>query len=108
MKKTLLIAISILAFNAHAIDIDTSKLCSKMQSCIIEEMKSQSMDKDMMQMMKPMVDNMCIEMNKRLIQATGQMGKDVAACMSAMESASCDVLMNQTDRIKECESLNKY
>ena len=109
MKTTLLLITSftLLSFNASAAEINTTKLCKKMQHCMIKQMQSESLPEGMEEMIKPMLDNLCASIEDQFHGLSSGIRSDIGACINAMESASCDVLMNKPDQIKECEQLHQ-
>lgn len=103
--KSLVIIISMMAFNTTATAVDGMAFCKKIQSCMLQEMKKQGMPDKNMKAMQPMIDGMCTAMSKKFEEIPPKKEAEAKACMSAMLSASCDALMKKPKSIKECAQI---
>ena len=82
--------------------------CENLRSCALEQLNVEDIDEKTKEMMRPMFDNLC----KQIEAQYGQMAKahglyePVAACFNSMAQLSCDALMdNQKNRTEECQAL---
>lgn len=72
----------------------SERMCQWVKGCAIEQMKSQNMTPETKAMMQPMIDSMCINMQKRFSDLSG-MSKNhplfdkATACMNSLSKLPC-------------------
>ena len=85
-------------------------LCEKVQSCVMAQINQEDLTPELRQMMEPMVNNMCSQMQTRVqdVQNSHPLHKPAVACMRSMEALSCED-MRDTSRLQtpECEDYEK-
>jgi hypothetical protein len=81
-------------------------LCDSVRSCAIEQMAEQDLTPAQMDMMKPMLDNMCAAMREQVQEVPVDHGlyKWAVACMRSMQALSCEQLQSGQDiTTQECQ-----
>lgn len=88
-------------------------LCDSIRSCALESMSKEDLTPEVLEMMGPMLDNMCANMRSK-VQAV-PMGhglyEPAVGCMRSLESLTCEQMQNPelaaTAECKEYERLAK-
>ena len=70
------------------------RLCEKVKGCALEQIAQEDFTPEMRQMMEPMLDNMCVQVQSQITQVpTGHsLYAPALACMQSMEALSCEAL----------------
>lgn len=97
---------------AHAdMDETMDKMCEKIKSCGVIELKKQGLNEEMQSMMIGMFDGMCKTMFAKHVQTVGQKGLEdkAEACIDSMVEASCDELLSENGdfRTDECDKFEQ-
>lgn len=112
LKQRLFLIVLTLVANlpAHADDLITASLdlCEKVKSCAMAQVAEQDLTPQAREMMKPMLDNMCANMQSRIGEVpTGHpMYARALACMRSMEKTlTCEMMQDPENmRTPECEA----
>tara|TARA_R110000823_G_scaffold295738_3_gene415563 strand:+ start:10414 stop:10827 length:414 start_codon:yes stop_codon:yes gene_type:complete len=94
-KKTLLLVMALVALagpvRADELTAATTALCEKVKSCAMAQMSQANLTPEMSQMMQPMIDNMCADMQGKVaVVAEGHaLYEPAVACMRSLEKTSC-------------------
>ena len=116
MKKQFLCLIGFTLMSilpARADDLTTASLdlCEKVKSCAVAKIAEKDLTPEMQQMMQPMLDGMCANMQSRFVEVpTGHpMYKPALACMRSMEEKLTCENMQDPEEMKtpECEEYEK-
>lgn len=85
-------------------------LCDSIKSCALEQLAKEDLTPEMRQMMQPMLDNMCVNLQGKVkaVPTGHALYKPAVACMRSMESLSC-AEMQSSDRATtpECAEYEK-
>lgn len=107
----LLLVSSLLAPAAGAEEIaDVAlALCEKVKACSMAEIEEEDLTPEMRQMMQPMLDNMCANMNARVQDVpTGHaLYEPAVACMRSMAALSCEQMQSQQVNTPACQAYEK-
>ena len=83
------------------------RLCEKVKGCALEQIAQEDFTPEMRQMMEPMLDNMCVQVQSQITQVpTGHSLYDPAlACMQSMEALSCEALRDGSQaKTPQCQA----
>ena len=81
-------------------------LCEKVKACAMQQMASEQLTPEVRQMMEPMLENMCANMQSNIGEVpTGHaLYKPAIACMRSMEQLSCESMQDPASmQTPECE-----
>lgn len=97
---------------ASADDITSAAkdLCEKVRSCAMSQVAEEDLTPELRQMMEPMLDNMCANMQSKVQEvATGHpLYQPSIACMRSMEALSCEDMQDPARmQTPECEAYEK-
>ena len=113
-QRLFLIGLALVAnLPAHADDLTAASLdlCEKVKSCAVAQMGEQDLTPQMREMMQPMLDNMCANMQSRIGEVpTGHaMYAPALACMRSMEKTLTCAMMQDPEgmRTPECDAYEK-
>lgn len=110
---TILIALGFMVQGPTFADDITSAardLCEKVRSCAISQVAEEDLTPELRQMMEPMLDNMCANMQSKVQEvSTGHpLYQPSIACMRSMEALSCQDMQDQARmQTPECEAYEK-
>lgn len=82
-------------------------LCEKVRSCAMAQVAEEDMTPELRQMMEPMLDNMCANMQSKVQEVnTGHpLYQPSIACMRSMAALSCEEMQDQAGmQTSECEA----
>ncbi len=85
-------------------------LCEKVRSCAMAQVAEEDLTPELRQMMDPMLDNMCANMQSKVQEvATGHpLYQPSIACMRSMEALSCEEMQDPASmQTSECETYEK-
>lgn len=85
-------------------------LCEKVKSCAMEQIAEEDLTPEMRQMMQPMLDNMCQNMQDKIevVPADHPMYAPALACMRSMEALTCAMMQDpQQVKTPQCEAYEK-
>ena len=85
-------------------------LCEKVKSCAMEQIAEEDLTPELRQMMQPMLDSMCTNMQDKVeaVPSGHAMYAPAVACMRSMEALSCEMMQDQEQmRTPECEAYEK-
>ncbi len=84
-------------------------LCEKVKACAMAEIAEEDLTDETRQMMQPMLDNMCANMQKN-VQAvpTGHgLYQPAVACMRSMQALSCEEMQSSQANTPACQEYEK-
>lgn len=102
----------IMSLPAHADELTDAamNLCEKVKVCALAQVAEEDLTPEVRQMMQPMLDNMCTEMQSSLeeVPAGHPHYEPAVACLRSMEELSCEMMQDE-QRIKtpECGAYDK-
>jgi hypothetical protein len=103
--------VAILPARADDLTAASLDLCEKVKSCAMSQVAEQDLTPQMREMMQPMLDNMCANMQSRIGEVpTGhEMYEPALACMRSMEEKMTCEMMQDPDNMRtpECEAYEK-
>ena len=87
-----------LAAQAGADDLTDAAqgLCDSIKSCALESMSKEDLTPEVLEMMAPMLDNMCANMQSKVKEVPMGHGlyEPAVGCMRSLESLSCEQMQN--------------
>jgi hypothetical protein len=110
-RNVLLILLLLAASQAHSDELTDAaqSLCKNVQGCAVKQFSQQEMTPEMRAMMRPMLDNMCANVQKKIGEVPpGEfMRMKAVACMRSMATLPCDALQAKS-RVEtpECEAFD--
>ena len=111
MKTRFLVMLTLplLSLVASADDITSaaSGLCEKVRSCAMSQVAEEDLTPEMRQMMEPMLDSMCDNMQSRVqeVSAGHPLYQPAVACMRSMEALSCEAMRSSDNlQTEECKA----
>ena len=93
--------------SADDITSAVSGLCEKVRSCAMSQVAEEDLTPEMRQMMQPMLDTMCDNMQSRVQEVSPghPLYQPAVACMRSMEALSCEAMRSGENlQTKECEA----
>jgi len=106
----LLCLITVSSARAEEFAVAAQALCEKVKSCAMEQLQGAELTPEARQMMQPMLDGMCAQVQGRVGDvATGHpLYKPAAACMQSMNTLTCE-MMQDADQLQTpaCEAYEK-
>lgn len=81
-------------------------LCEKVKSCAMQQIASEELTPEVRQMMQPVLDNMCADMQASIGEVpTGHpLYQPAIACMRSMEQLSCERMQDSSGmQTPECD-----
>ena len=80
-------------------------LCEKLKACATAEIAEEDLTDEMRQMMQPMLDNMCANMQARVEAVPRGHGlyEPAVACMRSMQALSCEEMQTSQVNTPECQ-----
>lgn len=85
-------------------------LCDSVKSCALEQIAKEDLTPEMRQMMEPMLESMCTNIQSKVqeVPMDHRLYKPAVACMRSMESLTCADMQNP-DRMStpECREYEK-
>lgn len=84
-------------------------LCEKVKACAMAEMKKEELTAEMRQMMQPMLDSMCANMQARVksVPSGDALYEPAVACMRSMEALSCKEMQSDKANTPACQTYEK-
>jgi hypothetical protein len=86
------------------------QLCEKVKSCALAQMQEQDLTPEVREMMQPMLEGMCTDMQGKVedVPRDHPLYKPALECMRSMANLSCAV-MQDADRVRtpECENYER-
>jgi len=81
---------------ADTIEAAASDLCEHVRACAMAQVKEEDMTPEMRQMMEPMLDNMCANMQSKVqeVPMNHELYQPAVACMRSMTEVSCADFQN--------------
>ena len=116
MKYTTLaiIALSLQALQQPAVADELEdvslQLCEKVKSCALAQMQEQDLTPEMREMMQPMLEGMCANMQGKVddVPRDHRLYKPALECMRSMANLSCEEMQNADQvRTPECEEYDR-
>ncbi|NOR40797.1 MAG: hypothetical protein GQ537_06290 [Gammaproteobacteria bacterium] len=108
---SLLFIALLVSSSARADDIADAALglCEKVKSCAMAQIAKEDLTPEMRQMMQPMLDNMCANMQGKVeaVPSGHAMYAPAVACMRSMEALSCEAMQGEQVRTPECKTYEK-
>lgn len=99
--KRTLIAIALMAMPLSPVMADdigdaALALCEKVKACSMAQINEEDLTPELRQMMEPMLENMCSNMQARVQEfpAGHELYQPSVACMRSMEALSCEAMMD--------------
>ena len=94
---------------ARADDISEAALglCEKVKSCAMAQIAQEDLTPELRQMMQPMLDTMCANMQAKVaeVDVGHPLHAPAAACMRSMEALTCEMMQDpQHMKTSECEA----
>ena len=86
------------------------QLCEKVQSCALAQMQEQDLTPEVREMMQPMLEGMCADMQGKVedVPRDHRMYKPALECMRSMASLSCEAMQHENRaRTPECEEYDR-
>ena len=103
--------VAILPARADDLTAASLDLCEKVKSCALAQVAEQDLSPQMREMMQPMLDNMCANMQSKVGEVpTGHpMYEPALACMRSLEKImNCEMMQNpESMTTPECEAYEK-
>ncbi len=101
-----------LAAQAGADDLTDAAqgLCATIKSCALEQVAKEDLTPEMLEMMGPMLDNMCTNMRQQVkdVPVEHALYKPAVGCLRSLESMTCEQMQNADDvATPECEEYEK-
>jgi hypothetical protein len=108
LSGAFMLGIAVLAPAVYADEFGdaTQALCEKVKSCAVAQMAGQDIPPETRQMMQPMLDSMCTQINAKVGEVpTGHpLYKPAVACMESMNSLTCEEMQDAAGMATpECE-----
>lgn len=101
---------STLSVSADEITDSALALCEKVKACSMAQINEEDLTPELRQMMEPMLENMCANMQSR-VQAVPQghaLYDPAVACMDSMSTLSCEQMMDSEQALTpECSEYEK-
>ena len=101
--------------SADDISSAAKDLCEKVRSCAMAQVAEEDMTPELRQMMEPMLDSMCANMQSKVqdVSAGHPLYQSSIACMRSMEALSCEEMQDEARmQTPECtayeEQARKY
>ena len=109
---SVLLALTTLSTAASAGDITSSAkaLCEKVRSCAMSQVAQEDLTPELRQMMEPMLDSMCDQVESRVqdVSTEHPLYQPALACMRSMEALTCeDLRSGENLQTAECEAYEK-
>jgi hypothetical protein len=82
-------------------------LCEKVKSCAMAQIAEEDLTPELRQMMQPMLDTMCANMQAKVadVDISHPLYAPAAACMRSMEALTCEMMQDsQQMQTSECEA----
>lgn len=97
---------------AHANELEAAalKLCENVKACAMAQMEGQDLTPEMREMMQPMLDNMCAQVQGSMgnVPTGHPLYQPAVACMESMNSLDCEMMQSAGEtRTPECETFEK-
>lgn len=102
--------VNALPAGADALLKASQDLCEKVKACAMSQMAEEELTPEVREMMQPMLDNMCVNMQDKVseVPAGHPMYAPATKCMSSMATLSCEEMMNSGEaNTPECEAYRK-
>ena len=113
LPKTALVSLAFLTavqVSADSLEAAAMAMCEKVKACSLAQIQASDMTPEMREMMEPMLDNMCANMQSKVQEvATGHpLYQPSIACMRSMEALSCEDMQDPAlMQTPECEAYEK-
>jgi len=100
---------AIASLRADEISDAALDLCEKVKACAMQEIKQEDLTPQMREMMQPMLDNMCANMQARVksVPSGDQLYEPAVSCMRSMEALSCEAMQTDQANTPECQAYEK-
>lgn len=84
-------------------------LCEKVKSCAMAQIAKEDLTPEVRQMMQPMLDNMCTDMQAKVqaVPAGHAMYDSAVACMRSMAALSCEDMQAMGGNTPACQDYEK-
>ena len=84
-------------------------LCEKVKACAMAEIAEEDLTDDMRQMMQPMLDNMCANMQTKVQEVPRGHGlyQPAVACLRSMQALSCEEMQTSQANTPACQEYEK-
>ncbi|MEP1471898.1 MAG: hypothetical protein ABJK20_10200 [Halieaceae bacterium] len=100
LKKAWIAMVLLLAPLSPAVGDDIGDaalaLCEKVKACSMAQIDQEDLTPELRQMMEPMLENMCTNMQARVqeVPVGHELYQPSVACMRSMEALSCEAMMD--------------
>ena len=85
-------------------------LCEKVRSCAMAQIAEEDLTPELRQMMEPMLDNMCANMQSKVqeVAVGNDLYQPAVDCMQSMQALSCEDMQDPARmQTAQCESYEK-
>jgi hypothetical protein len=111
-KICVLVLSSVAVLPAFAEDMTSAamELCEKVKSCAMEQIATEDLTPELREMMQPMLDNMCANMQSKVeeVSAGDPLYAPALACMRSMQSLTCQMMQDpKLVQTPECQAYEK-
>jgi hypothetical protein len=111
-KICVLVLSSAAVLPAFAEDMTSAamELCEKVKSCAMEQIATEDLTPELREMMQPMLDNMCANMQSKVeeVSAGDPLYAPALACMRSMQSLTCQMMQDpKLVQTSECQAYEK-
>jgi hypothetical protein len=100
----------VIPLQAQEIADAATALCEKVKSCAMSQVPKEQLTPETIQMMEPMFNNMCANMQAGVgdIPKEHELYGPAVACMHSMEALSCEMMMDRESAVTtECKEFEK-
>jgi hypothetical protein len=84
-------------------------LCEKAKSCAMAQVAEEDLTPELRQMMQPMWDSMCANMQSKVgkVPPGHPLSSSALACMRSMQKLTCEGMLGQQESTPECQAHEK-